>query len=312
MKKYLGPNKIIFIYILLFICILSSLPITIIFYKINSDNFVPDTQSVFSTYKGSSTAICDLNGDGKKDILSINSIKNKYVVSVQCDDSKHILNPSRPLNSLGSSDKSNSINHRLIDFNRDNIPEIILQSSEDNSPLQHIFIWSIDDFKDVFSSTNNTLGVIDSSNNKTPRLISFDIYKSNDAIKEYMYIGNSFNDISYEKSSIKGLFCIKSVIDAVENPYEPDTLPDILNEDIDYYSKSILWKLSKNIYAYKFKDSFFIDTKCDKNGTPVEYTWNLHFIRENKTNKEDLKNLNMTIYIRLQNNEYKINGISIE
>lgn len=198
MKPFLSPKTKICLYLSLFFCIICSLPIITIVYKFKNNNFVPATKTVFSQSKNSNTVSCDLNGDGNNDLFTLSVVKNKYVASIQCGKSNYILNPNRPLNTLGSSSNVDPIHFKLIDLNRDNIPEIIFQSSEDNSCLQHIFTWSIDDFKDVYSSTNNTLGIIDFSNNKTPRFVSFDMYKSIDSIKEYMYIGDSFKDISYE------------------------------------------------------------------------------------------------------------------
>lgn len=312
MKSYVSPKVKIVLYLLFFFCIIASLTLMTILYRAEKDNFVPDSKQVFSQLKDSNVINCDLNGDGNNDILTLSVNKNKYVASIQCGHSNYILNPTRPLNSLGNSSKIDPIHLKLIDLNRDNIPEILIQSSEDKACLQHIFSWCTDDFKDVYSSTNNTLGVIDFSNNKTPRFVSFDMYKSIDSIKEYMYIGNSYKDISYEKSTILGLNAIKSIIDIVENPYEPDEIPDIFHNDVDYYSKSILWRLAKNNYSYKFKDSFFTDTKSNSKGIPTEYNWNLRFLKENKNDKNDIKQIEMTVYIRLQDDQYKISGISLE
>lgn len=303
-------NKFI-IYVVLFLCIVISLPIMTLYYNTHNNIELnnPSAIETFNNDKDTDYNI-DLNGDGKKDILSIETDNGRYSASAFINNTKYELIPNAPLNALGTD--NNKIYCTFVDTTRNNIPEIIIQSYENTTPMQHIFTWNGHKFVDIFSSTNNSLGILEHTSNKTPRLLSFNISSSLENIQQYMYIKDGYKNISYDKSDIQGYSCVQKLIDVVQLQYELEECPDIFNEDVDYYSKSLLWKLSKNIYYYQFKDCFFLDTKCDKNGNATEYQWNLRFEKKLKSADQTPAIVKMKITVKKFNDMFKINSISIE
>lgn len=306
-------NKFI-IYIVLFLCIVLSLPIMTLYYNTHKQdiNIGIDNSAVVEAFDSNKSTEynIDLNGDGKKDILSIESSDGRYSASVFINNTKYQLVPDSPLSTLGTI--NNKVYCTFIDTTRNNIPEIILQSYENSTPMQHIFSWDGHKFIDMFSSTNNSIGILEHTSNRTPRLLSFNINNPVENIQQFMYIKDNYKNISYDKLDIQGYSYVQKLIDVVQLQYELEECPDIFNDDVDYYSKSILWKLSKSTYYYQFKDCFFTDTKCNKNGTPTEYQWNIRFERKLKSDDQNLSIIKMKVTVRQFNDMFKINSISLE
>ena len=303
-------NKFI-IQVVIFLCIVICLPIMTLYYNTNRNLDTNNSAAIETISSGKDTDYkIDLNGDGRKDILSIEVDDGKYSAIAYINSTKYQLIPSTPLNTLGTS--NNEIYCTFIDTTRNNIPEIIIQSYENNTPMQHIFTWNGHKFIDIFSSTNNSIGILDHTSNKTSRLLSFNINSSLENIQQYMYIKDSYKNISYDKSDIQGYSCIQKLIDVIQLQYELEECPDIFNDDVDYYSKSLLWKLSKNTYDYQFRDCFFFDTKCDKNGNPTEYQWNIRFEKKLKSAEQTSSIIKMKVTVKQLSDMFKINSISIE
>lgn len=251
----------------------------------------------------------DLNGDGKDDLLYIASKNGKYYVEANIKDQIYPLNTKKSLNTLGYHYNYWPMNLNLIDLSRDKLPEVIVQSSQENSPLQHIFIWNNNEFKNIYSSTNNVIGVLDSKNNKTPKLFSFTFKNGISTIENYMLIGNELKNISYENYQIPGIIKIETFIDLIERPYVLSEAPNIFTQTISTEELSILWKLDKDNFSYSLEDCFFTDTKWDKDGKIENLNCIINFKKLSKNNKLEPTKLNTNLELIKSPEGYLINSI---
>lgn len=79
----------------------------------------------------------------KEDCLYIElGSENKYIINATINEKSYELTPSKTINSLGNFSPNRPITLNLLDLDRNNIKEIIVQSSEENSSIQHLFKWT--------------------------------------------------------------------------------------------------------------------------------------------------------------------------
>lgn len=304
------------IYVFLFLCIVASLPIMTIYYSNSNDELLSyiesdDAYSCLELLNNENTYSIDLNGDDIKDTIYSDVSNDKYHLYCEINGTKHELEPQRPLNSIGT----NSMKFLVLNFNdvtRTNIPDIIIHSLDNKTPMTHIFTYENNSFKDIFSSTDNCFGVLNNTNNKTPTIISLNILGDDIDIKEFMYINKKITNVSYEQTQIEGIPQIQSLIGTIQLPYEIDEGPDIFTEEADDFTKSLLWRLSKNTNSYEFNCCSFEDSKADKNGNPTEYTWNLYFSKFTKDGSKLIKPITFVVKLTKVGDQFLINSISEE
>lgn len=250
----------------------------------------------------------DLNGDGKKDSIYISSSNssNQYIISCTVNNQNYSLEVKSPLNTLGAFNKYWPITISFIDISRDKIPELIIQSSENDIAITHIFKWTGDGFKDLYCSTNEIFGVIDSNNNKSPKFFSFSINNSDGTIQKYMLTNNNIKNISYEKIEIPAYNSIISFIDIVTLPYNLYNLPDIFSDKIPYNLIHKLDALNKGNFYYVFQDGFFKDINWDSKGNISEVNWRVRFKKCSKSNKNDIELLEWDLKLKNINNKFII------
>lgn len=233
----------------------------------------------------------DLNGDGKDDSLYIALKENKdYYMYATINNKDYVLKPSDKIKSIGRYSPNHPMTLNLIDIDRNNIPEIIIQSSEDKTSIQHIFKWTGANFENIYSSTNNLLGLVDSNNGKTPKIISFSLNSSKYDIQKYMLLNNNLKNISYDNLDVPGFNSICEFINIVSLGYDLSELPNIFVSYISSEDLSQLWRLDKDNFYYVFQDAFFRDTNWNEFGELTSCDWNVRFnkvskIDENKTNQ---------------------------
>ncbi|GIM30715.1 hypothetical protein CPJCM30710_33810 [Clostridium polyendosporum] len=254
----------------------------------------------------------DLNGDGQEDILYITTKNNKYYMQVNSNNKSFFLEPNKKLNTVGTYSNFWPMGITLLDLSRDRIPEILVQASQDNVPIQHIFKWETDSFKDIFSSTNNVFGVIDSKNNKTPKLVSMTIKNGALNVQQYMIIGDELKNCTYENYPILGLENVMLFIDLIESTGEIEKLYDIFKSSLSQDELSILWKLGKTDYMFEFQDAFFQDTKWDKNGKTEEIQWILNFKKALIHEKDSPSQIKIQITLGAEGDMFKIGVIKLE
>lgn len=237
---------------------------------------------------------CDLTGDGKDDTLYISTNKNnKYNLQITTGKSTFNLKPNKEVETFGSNYPHWPIRIKLKDISRNNIPEIFIQSSQDNVSLQHIFTYKDNEFKDIFCSYNNILGFVDCSNNKTPKIISAKINGDSYYFENYMIIENKLEKYSYDiTDTFMGKDTILSfinIITSLNGRYMP-TNENIFHEGIDTSSLDLLPNLAGYANNYVFQDAFFMDTKSDNSGKPTNIEWTLNFKGNPIDSPDKLKN----------------------
>ena len=163
------------------------------------------TAMTFSVVDQNELIQTDLTGDGEKDILYINSENSKYYVQINAKDDNSLdksiqLRPDKTLNSLGDYVDYWPMRVTIMDINRDTIPEIFIQSSQDKKSMYHIFSWTGNDFKDIMFGKNNILGVFDTKSNRTPMFLLGNYINGTITFKSYMLVNNEPKKINYNYS----------------------------------------------------------------------------------------------------------------
>ncbi|MCX0371666.1 hypothetical protein LIZ77_12940 [Clostridium perfringens] len=299
-------NKNNLIKYLSFITIILISFILIFTFKDNSTKSVINENTIKESVKS------DLNGDGKEDCLYIElGNENKYILNATINEKSYELTPNKTINSLGNFSPSRPITLNLLDLDRNNIPEIIVQSSEENSSIQHLFKWTGNEFEDIFYSTNNILGVVDSNNGKTPKILSFSLGDSKENIQKYMLLNKKFKNISYDTVEPTGLYSIISFIDIISLNYEISELPNIFATYIPKEDLSQIWRLEKESYYYDFQDAFFRDIDWNNNGEVTNSSWILNFNKIPKENPNNKSQVKFTIQLERINDTFLINSINL-
>lgn len=264
----------------------------------------------------------DLTGDGKKDILYIKTEKDKYYMEVNTQEKSLYLEPDKKLATVGLYDPNNPLKITLMDVSRDKIPEIFVQSSQNETPVQHVFLWSEDKFKDIFCGSNNFLGFLDCSNNKTPKFLSGKITGNKIELSSYMFMhdNNKLENISFNyKDNFIGRDTIFSFIRYIESlpgneVNKPDNIfyPGLSGQDI-----SIIGRLAGENNTYLFQNCVFKDNKSDKNGEISEILWTLNFKGISNVTKDKVKNYTLNVMLKPsgkadEGNLFKIYSITLD
>ncbi|MPQ43973.1 FG-GAP repeat domain-containing protein [Clostridium tarantellae] len=278
--------------------------------KINFNSYYTDESiPIMAKPQGEQAIKKDLNGDGKEDVLYITAKEEKYYVEALINKKTYFFNEKKTLKTLGNYYSHWPMTINIIDINRDRIPEIIIQSSQENTPIQHIFTWNNNEFLDIYCSTNNILGILDSSNNKTPKLLSASLESSQSNIQQYLMKEKNLKNISYEKNSLPGLNSVIQFIDLIEYPYELSETPNIFAPNINSDELAILWQLDKENFTYTFQDCFFRDDSWDSSNTLSSCTWTLNFKKALKNSDKDFSQISFKICLNKINNEFFISLI---
>jgi len=262
----------------------------------------------------------DLTGDGQEDILKIKTNNNKYYIEVNTKDKTFILEPDKNISTLGFFSESWPIKISLIDISRDKIPEIFVQSSYKENPLQHVFFWNGQKFENMYSNSNNILGFIDYSNNKTTKIVSGKIINSNIYFDNYIFLNYKFKSYNLQSTnSFMGKDSVMTFINFIQSlPNEEDKRPiDIFDPKISGKSLSKIGMLSGENKSYIFQDATFMDTRCDENGGVSELKWNLNFRGVSNLDKSIVKNYTITILLKpfkdsTQGFYFKISSINLK
>lgn len=275
-----------------------------------------DSNEVLNIIEENKTITADVSGDGVEDIIYIKTEKDKYYVQANVNNKSFYLEPDRKLNTMGRYYTYWPMKITLMDITRDKVPEIVIQSYQKNTPIQHIFVWTGNGFRDAFCSSNTIAGFTDSSNNRTPKFISGNILNNKPIYKSYMLIGDSLQNVTLDKS-IYGQETAYSFIKYIETLPEGETnIPkDIFVDTMDGKALSPIGKLCADNNYYSFQDAVFMDTKWDKDGDPTEIKWTINFRGIGKTAQSESKCY--TISIRLKNtpqnkDNFKIYSIQLK
>ncbi|MFA6940689.1 MAG: VCBS repeat-containing protein [Clostridiaceae bacterium] len=258
---------------------------------------IKGSENVFNAEEGKSYKV-DLTGDGEKDVLNIKVLNKKYYLSVDSKEDSFQLSPVKNGESAGDYLKEWPLNIILEDINRDRIPEIFSQGQLKNKPYLNIFKFKDSEFENILSSNSSILGLIDTSNNKTVKLLSGKIVNNKISLKNYIMVNNKLQEFDYNyKENYIGKDTVLTFIKYIESlPYGEKEKPDIFSGSLSTDIGNI-GKLSGESSKFKFHDGFFKDIKSDKSGNISEAEWRLNFSGADNNNQKN----NYTISIKLKN-----------
>lgn len=245
----------------------------------------------------------DLDGDGEKDKIEISKENNSYILNIKSKDKTYSLLTKDGSTLLGDSISKFPIKVNIMDLSRNNIPEIIVQLSKDKSPINYVFSWNGSNFVNTFVSTDNILGILDSNNNKTPKLLSLSSSKGDGSTKGFIFLGDNLKDITFSKQKVPGLSPIQGFIDIIEAPYELSEAPNLFTPNIDSSELAILWGLDKDNTRYSFQNGYFTDFKWDSNGNVLGVSWTLSFESVKNTNDSSPAK-ELLLYLTVQDDGY--------
>ncbi|MGV8982852.1 VCBS repeat-containing protein [Clostridium sp.] len=288
--------------------------------------FKKDSISTFNIVNENKIMQADLTGDGTKDILYIKTDSDKYYIQINSEDKSYYLEPSKKINTVGNYYVQWPMRLTLMDINRNNVPEIFTQASVDskgstkNSAIQHVFLWNHEKFNDIFCSTNNILGFVDSKNNKTPRVLSGNITDGKMNLTSYIFIKENLKSFDYNytdnymgKNTITGFINLMTSFPLSELNISKELFTDNLNgNDI-----SLLTDLSNRKVYFNFQDGVFKDYAWDKNGNATSILWTLNFKGTNIDSPKETKNYTIELILKLftksdTTSTFKISSINIK
>lgn len=263
-----------------------------------------ETYPTFSVNLNSKAYKADLTGDGKEDMLYITTNKDKYYLQVTTQKDSLFLEPNKNIKTLGSYYPYWTLRIKLLDISRDKIPEIFIQTSEKNNPIQHIFIYNNGKFENIFSSHNNVIGFVDCSNNKTPKLISGNISKGNFMFHNYILLQNKLEQFNYvSNDTFMGKDTILSFVNFVTTITKDSKIPDqqIFSPKISDTSMALVYALMNTDNTYVFQDAQFMDIRSTKDGEPSQIQWLLNFRGISNSNSNIIKNYTIKVTLKAFN-----------
>lgn len=261
----------------------------------------------------------DITGDGIKDLISIKWTDKGYNIDVTSNGKNYTLTPNEKLDTLGNHYDYWPLRITFLDVSRDKIPEIFVQASENGKSIQHTFIWNNNKFKDFLCNSNNLLGFIDLHNNRTPKIISGNIYKNTITMSNYIFSQgelinyfNDYNDNFLGKDSI--LSFINYIQSLPEN--EAEKPKDIFFPDINGDALNTIGTLSASDNIFIFQDGIFMDNRCNKDGDIIETKWTLNFKAISNKDSSIVKNYTLDLILKSKGdpkdkNYFKISSIQI-
>lgn len=267
---------------------------------------VEDSQETFSIRNDDKVLRTDLTGDGKEDILYIKTQNTKYYIQVTSNKNNFLLQPNKKLSSLGSYCSYWPLKITLLDINRDRIPEIFVQASENGTPFLHIFQWNGKTFEDILYNTHNVIGFIDSKNNRTPKFICGSLSGKGFDFSNYILINNKFQYFNFaSKNKLLDTSSINSFITYISNICNTKSIDDdtdFMTKDITGDSIALLSLLHNEKRVYKLQNGFFTDNKFNKDGDGTEVNWTLCFKGISIKNKSDIKNFSLNLSLKYASN----------
>lgn len=247
----------------------------------------------------------DFDGDGKEDILSVKKNNDKYSLNVKIKDKNFPVIPYKNSSTTFNYSSYWPMKITLMDVSRDKIPEIFIQTSNKDNPVQYVFIWNNKKFDNILSNSNNILGFIDCKNNKTPKVISGKFQDNTITLSNYIFLNYKFKNYNYDSdnNTFMGIDTICAFIKFVQTlpQSEPLNPKDIFDATLCDKELPSIKKLSSDNNTYIFQDSIFKENKCNEDGDVSEICWTLNFRGISNSDKNTVKSY--TINLLLTPNE---------
>ncbi|BAH08003.1 hypothetical protein CKR_2952 [Clostridium kluyveri NBRC 12016] len=242
----------------------------------------------------------DFNGDGKEDILSVTRVDDNYLMEVTINNKTFSFKTDENSPIIETYSPYWPIRVTLMDISRNKVPEIFIQGSKNNKPLQRVFVFHNNNFDNILSNSNDILGFIDCKNNKTPKVISGKIQGNNIAFSNYIFLNYKFTNYSYDTNkTFIGKDTIYAFIKLIEGLpeseyYKPNS---IFSSDISKEDMSLIGRLSGEDNSYVFQDALFKENKCDNKGDISEICWTLNFRGISNADNSIVKNYTLDLIL---------------
>lgn len=264
--------------IFIFLTVLLTIIISLLFFKkFNhySDNIPTIAKVQYEEYLKD-----DLNGDGIYDLLYINYKNNNYYIESHINNKTYCFNPKNSLNTLGNYSEAWPISVKLMDLNNDSIPEILTQASLDESPITHIFQLQNNEFKDIFCSTNNFIGFLNTDSNTIILTSTINDFKDN--LKIFILSNNLLKKIDNTIFLENNVETLKKLIYFFENKQNFNYISNLISDNISSQDLSLLTNLDCSEYKYTFQNCFL---EYDKNTSSYKYILNFKQYDEYEENQ---------------------------
>ncbi|MBP2032783.1 hypothetical protein J2Z42_001457 [Clostridium algifaecis] len=272
------------------------------------------TSPTFSNISKDTILKADFNGDGINDALYIKQSGNKYLGKIKIKDKIFDLITDDNQSTISNYYPYWPLRITIMDVSRNRIPEIFIQGSLGKNSLQRVFAFNGTKFENIFSNSNNILGFIDCTNNRTPKIITgkFDGY--NMSLTNYIFLNYKFKNYNLEDNpSFIGKDTICSFINFIQGlpsskSYVPNNIfsPNLSNEDT-----YLIDKLAKENNTYVFQDALFMEKKCDKKGNSYEISWSLNFKGFSNSDSSIMKNYTINLILVYDKNSSNSNYFKI-
>ena len=272
------------------------------FYKLNRN--IKTATTFLSTLTNGDGITQDFDGDGENETIEIQKEKGYYIIKIKGKNKELTLKDKNDCETIASICNNWPLKIDVLDLSRDGIPEIIVRGSKDNLPVNYIFTWKNENFHNIYSSTDNILGILDSTNSRTPKFLSLSSSKGDNSTNAYIFNGDVLKDISFSKPIVPGLNSVQSFIDLIQVQYEISDPPNIFTSEIPSNELSLLWNLDKETYRYDFQNGYFHDVSWDESGEVLSLTWCLSF-QQVKIQDPDNNKKEALIYITVKKDDYK-------
>lgn len=268
----------------------------------------------FSNILDNRTLEADFNGDGINDKLYVKQNSNKYLIKAKIKNKVYDLKSDDNQSVVSNYLPYWPLRITIMDISRNRIPEIFIQGSLGKNSLQRIFAFDGNKFENIFSSSNNILGFIDCTNNRTPKIITGRFEGNGMLLTNYIFLNYKFKNYNLEdNSTFMGKDTISSFINFIQGlpgsrSYIPSNIfsPNLSNDDM--YS---IDKLSNANNSYIFQDGIFIEKKCDTKGNTSELSWVLNFKGISNSDNSIIKNYTIKLLLISDNKGSKTNYFRI-
>ncbi|AKN32678.1 hypothetical protein Ccar_18220 [Clostridium carboxidivorans P7] len=254
----------------------------------------------FNSISESKVLKADFDGDGKKDILSVKRFDDKYSMDVKIKDKSYPITPYKNSSALFNYSPYWPMRVTLMDVSRDKIPEIFIQASNRDNPVQYVFVWNGSKFDNVLSNSNNILGFIDCKNNKTPKVISGKLQGNTVTLSNYIFLNYKFKNYNYDSNTtFMGTDTIATFIQFIQSlpqgeSYKPK---DIFTPNLSDKNLPLIKQLSSDNNTYVFQDGIFKENKCNEDGEVSEVYWTLNFRGISNSDKKLIKNYTINLLL---------------
>lgn len=260
-----------------------------------------NTISTFKVLDNNKVIRTDLTGDGNDDIIYIKSENKKYYIQVNTSKNNSLfLTPNKHLNTMGIHYSYWPLRLTLLDVTRDKIPELFIQSSKEDKPIQHVFLWNNNKFNNIIFNNNNILGFLNCNTNKTPIVLSGNYNKSNITLNSSIILNNHVENFNEKHPNyFIGKDTIFYLIKYIESlPQKQIVSQEIIHPSLGDNILPSLDYLNNLNKRFVFQDALFMNKHYDKDGNLSEIQWTLNFKGISLNNEKDFKNYTANISLK--------------